>query len=159
MNYENIKTWEDACKVRNIDPTKLPDLSMIPVNLQKYIMAQYKLAVITEAINTDKNGKVWQPNWSDGSSKYSPWFEVDADEEHPAGVGFSNARYDYRGTRTGVGSRLCFDTSEKVYHIEKYFEELHLDQQLIREYNNKVVRCLGCFGQVCRRQLFEHELR
>lgn len=133
MDYENIKTWEDACKVRNIDPTKLPELSMIPVNLQKYIMAQYKLAVITEAINTDENGKVWQPNWSDGSRKYFPWFEVQADEEHPAGVGFSNASFGLWRTVTFVGSRLCFDKPEKVYHIEKYFEDLHLDQQLIRE--------------------------
>ena len=106
---------------------------MIPVNLQKYIMAQYKLAVITEAINTDENGKVWQPNWSDGNRKYSLWFEVDADEEHPAGVGFSHTYYVDWDADAAVSSRLCFDTSEKVYHIEKYFEELHLDQQLIRE--------------------------
>lgn len=133
MNYENIKTWEDACKVRNIDPTKLPDVSMIPVNLQKYIIAQYKLAVITEAINTDDNGKVWKPNWNDGKHKYFPWFEVEADDEHPAGVGFSNSDCDGWRASTYVGSRLCFDTSKKVYHIEKYFQELHLDQQLIRE--------------------------
>jgi hypothetical protein len=134
MSYENIKTWEDACKVRNIDPTKLPELSMIPATFQKYMLAQYKLAVITEAINADENGKIWTPDWSNRSQwKYWPWFEIKADKNNPSGSGFSYLGYDHWNTNSFVGSRLCFDTEAKVKHIQKYFEELFLDQQLIRE--------------------------
>ena len=132
MKYKTIKTFEDACVLKGYNPETLPNVSMLPEKFQKWITNTYKLGVITEAINTDENGKVWEPNYNDHSEyKYFPWFEVDADEENPAGVGFSYSFYDYWRTHTRVGSRLCFDSRDKVNHVQEHFEELYKEYLLI----------------------------
>ncbi len=61
MNYNKITTWEEACKVHGIDPKTLPDVSKLPVKFQQWLIDAYKLGVITEAINTDENGKIAFP--------------------------------------------------------------------------------------------------
>lgn len=134
MNYQNIKTWEDACKVHGINPTQLPEVSMIPKKFQDWIINTYKMGIITEAINTDENGKVWIPNWNDSNEyKYFPWFEIKATKAKPSGVGFSRSNYGDWRTGTDVGSRLCFDSSSKVNHVQKYFEDIFIEMFLIKE--------------------------
>lgn len=131
MNWKKITTWEKACEVRGYDPNNLPNVSGLSEKFQKWLIANYKLAVIAEAINTDENGNVWEPDFTNGNWKYFPWFEVKASEEKPGGFAFSYSYFGHWYACTSVGSRLCFDSSDKVYHVEKYFEELYLEQQLI----------------------------
>ena len=127
MDYKKIKTFEDACKIRKIDPTALPEVSMLPVIHQKSIIAHYKLIIIAEAIN---NG--WQPNWNNSNEwKYYPWFEVKADKEHPAGFGFSLTYYVLWLTYTNVGSRLCFKTRDTAIFAGKQFAALYKDLMLL----------------------------
>jgi hypothetical protein len=134
MNYKEITSWEKACEVRGYDPNNLPDVSSLPVKFQKWLIANYKLGVITEAMNTREDGTVWTPDWSDyNQTKYTPWFEVDATKDKPNGIGFSVSFCHDWCTIAVVGSRLCFDDYKKVYHIQEYFKDLHLDQQLILE--------------------------
>ena len=124
FDYKTIKTFEDACKKLNLDPTKLPDVSGIPEEFTKPIIAAYKLYVIYKAIN---NG--WVPDWSNWDQyKYYPWFKVLS-----SGFGFSHSLYIYANTVTTVGSRLCTDTSEKAEYIGKQFEALYQEYLLFSE--------------------------
>lgn len=110
FDFKTIKTFEDACKKLNIDPLKLPELLG---EFSKPIIAAYKLMVIYKAINDG-----WVPDWSNhGQYKYYPWFEVLS-----SGFGFSTSGCFYGDAGTGVGSRLCTDTSEKAKYIAKKFE-------------------------------------
>ena len=118
FDYKTIKTFEDACTKLGIDPTALPELSLIPEEFRKPILAAYKLMIIYKAIN---NG--WVPDWSKSSQyKYYPWFWVLS-----SGFGFSDSLYAYDFTITTVGSLLCTDTSEKAMYIAKQFEQEYKD--------------------------------
>lgn len=134
MNYQNIKTWEDACKVHGINPTQLPEVSMIPNKFKDWIINMYKMGVITEAINTDENGEIWIPNWNDSNElKYFPWFKIKATKTKPLGVGFSRSLCVYWYADAVCGSRLCFDDSNKVAHVQKYFKDIFIEMFLIKE--------------------------
>lgn len=113
FDFRTIKSFEDACAKENIDPTALPDVSMIPEDLRKPIINAYKLLIIFKTIN---NG--WRPDWSKSSQwKYYPWYGVLS-----SGFGFSDSGYGSDGTGTSVGSRLCTDTSEKALYIAEQFK-------------------------------------
>ena len=125
FDYRTIKTFEDACKKLNLDPAKLPDVSIMTEKLRKPVIAAYKLMIIYKAIN---NG--WIPNWGNYEQyKYYPWFEVSS-----SGFGFSRTfcNCDYPGTT--VGSRLCTDTREKALYIAKQFKGEYQEYFL---YSNK----------------------
>ena len=123
INFQTIKSFEDACKKENIAPS-LPDVSMLPEEFRKPVIAGYKLMVIYKAIN---NG--WIPDWSnDDQYKYYPWFGVLS-----SGFGFSISRYTYVSTITDVGSRLCTDTREKALYMASQFEQEYKDYFLYSE--------------------------
>jgi hypothetical protein len=124
FDFRTIKSFEDACAKENIDPTALPEVSMIPEDLRKPIIAAYKLMIIFLAIN---NG--WRPDWSKSSQwKYYPWYSVLS-----SGFGFSRSLYLFDRTDTTVGSRLCTDTSEKAMYIAEQFQEEYKEYFLYSE--------------------------
>lgn len=132
-----IKTYEDACRLLKRNPKSLPIVSDIAPKHKKYIVANYKLVIITEALNKEysqNNGlkKTWQPDYTDSSQyKYYPWFEVKADKNTPSGFGFSAAGYGNWLTSTRVCSRLCFPTPELAIYSAQQFEKLHIENQLM----------------------------
>ena len=98
MNTEKkIASYEDACRVLNIQPINEEVFNIFPKEDQRSMLAYHKLTVITRALN---NG--WKPNWDDQNEwKYYPLFR------------YVNAGLSYAGTAdaasyTGayVGSRL-----------------------------------------------------
>jgi hypothetical protein len=104
--------FELACKSLGLDPAALPDLSMIPDNLRKQVIALYKLMVIGNAWNGD-----WLPDWNDEDQrKWFCWFWMDS-----PGFRFGDVYYTYTCTDSGLGSRLCFKTKELA---QKAGEEL-----------------------------------
>jgi len=118
FDFRTIKTFEDACTQLNIDQVDMPNLSLIPEEFRKPLMAAYKLMVIYKAIN---NG--WVPDWNDDDQyKWFPWFGVLS-----SGSGFSDSCSDYGCTGTSVGSRLCTDSSEKARYIAEQFEAEYVD--------------------------------
>ena len=134
MNYKEIKTWKDACKVHGINPTELPIVTNLPKKFQKWIIATYKMGVIVEAINTNEKGKVWIPNWNDSNqSKYTAWFQIKATKSEISGVGFSSSFYVYWYSDSCVGSRLCFENRDQVSHVQKYFEDIFIEMLLIQK--------------------------
>ena len=132
MNFKNLKTFEDCCKLRGYDPANLPVVDHLSAKFRDWLTATYMAGVIVEAINTDETGKVWEPNWNDSNEiKYTSYHLVEASDDQPGGFAFSRSRYVTWYTLTSAGARLCFDTREKVAHYQKYFEPIILRQQLI----------------------------
>ncbi|MFZ4569722.1 MAG: hypothetical protein ACOYM0_01170 [Bacteroidales bacterium] len=127
FDFRTIKSFEDACKKMNVDPTELPVVPKCREDLKKRIISDYKLCIVFEAIN---NG--WTPDWTNWNQyKYYPWFEVKATKALSSGFGFSHSDYRYTRATTAVGSRLCTDTSDKAKYIAKQFEQEYQDFLLI----------------------------
>jgi hypothetical protein len=122
FDFRTIKSFENACQKENVDPSQLPDLSMIPEEFRKPLMAVYRLFIIFKAIN---NG--WVPDYGNlDQYKYYPWFRVLS-----SGFGFSFSCYGCDGTDTTVGARLCTDTREKALYIAQQFEAEYKDFLLL----------------------------
>lgn len=116
-DYENIRSFEDACDKLGI----LPGDVFHPLDTPDEV-AYKKLKVISKAVNDG-----WIPDWSNSDQyKYYPWFEV-----LPSGLGFSDADYYYSLTITYVGSRLCFETREKAEFVGTQFIDLYEDFLLL----------------------------
>ena len=114
FDFKTIKSFEDACKKEGIDPTKLPDVSMIPEEFRGAIIAVYRLFIIYKAIN---NG--WVADYTNNNQyKYYPWFQVNSSG---SGFDFSDSNFSYDHTYADVGSRLCTDSAEKALYIGKQF--------------------------------------
>lgn len=116
--YTEIKTFEDACKKLNINPEEIkisyPDAISKHANA---LVAHAKLVIIAEVLNEG-----WTPDWSNSNQlKYYPWFDMSS----PSGGGFSFDVCDLWTARSGVGSRLCFETREKAKYAGKQFEDLY----------------------------------
>lgn len=115
-----IKTWEEACQVKGIDPIKsLPEVSMLPAAHQKALVAFAKLAIIADVINEG-----WKPDWDNGEWKYWPWFYMDE-------PGFRFAYYDGNCDFSAVGSRLCYKTRTKAEYAAKTFLDLYRDMMVL----------------------------
>jgi hypothetical protein len=124
FDFKTIKTFEDACTQLNIDQTEMPNLSLIPEEFRKPLLAAYKLMIIFKAINND-----WRPDWSDDDqAKWFPWFGVLS-----SGSGFSNSYSDYDYAHSHVGSHLCTNTSEKAEYIAEQFEAEYVEYFLYSE--------------------------
>ena len=116
FDFKTIKTFEDACTKLALDPTKLPDTSLIPEEFSRPIIAAYKLMIIFKAINQG-----WIPDWNDYDQyKYYPWFGVLS-----SGFGFSASAFNSACTSTCVGSRLCFSSREKSDYAATQFIDLY----------------------------------
>lgn len=97
MNTEKkIASYEDACRVLNIQPINEEAFNIFPKEDQRSMLAYHKLTVITRALN---NG--WKPNWDDQNEwKYYPLFRY-----VNAGLSFANTltrlRIRLRGSALG----------------------------------------------------------
>jgi hypothetical protein len=127
-----IMSFENACEWLERKPM-LPVVLGLPKKHQNYVIADYKLITITEALNMDPKTKTpWEPDWSDSSqNKYQPWFWPKADKKRPSGFGFSGAACDYWRTLTFVGSRLCLKNYDRWKFITKVHEKLFIERTLI----------------------------
>ena len=116
--YTEIKTFEDACKALNLDPaTIIPDFSLFPESDRQAMIDHAKLIIIAKAINGD-----WVPDWTNSNErKHYPWFVMGSS----SGVGFSCDDDDYWAAYSGVGSRLCFESSEKAKYVGDQFQDLY----------------------------------
>ena len=116
---DSIKTFEDALKA-----TGRPDcqnFSNVPEEHRKYFKAQYKVVVITEALNDG-----WNPDWDDDAEwKYFPWFVMS-----PGSFACADAYCRYSASSAGTGSRLCFRTQALAKYAGVQFVEIWKDLML-----------------------------
>lgn len=118
---DRVKTFEDACEVLGVVPqVVLPfghlqktTLTGDDLSIQSYA----KLIIIARALNEG-----WTPDWPDhGQYKYYPWFT------HKSGFGLSYRDYGRWCSHAGLGSRLCFKSSELAQYAGQQFESIYKD--------------------------------
>ena len=122
MNYTDIKTFEDACKVLRLDAKKVvPDFKAYPAKDRKGMIAHAKLVIIARALNkVANNGKEWKPDWNNGKwDKYFPWFEMGGS----SGFRFYDCAYWF--SLSDVGSRLCFISYDVARYAGTQFLKLY----------------------------------
>lgn len=118
---KKVTSFEEACTLLGIDPNALPDVSNLPEEFRNAIICQYKLMVITKAVNEGK-----EPNWADNDEpKYFPWYEVVVDKSKASGFGLSFGGCACRYTHTTVGSRLSSTSREAAIYIGETFKDLY----------------------------------
>jgi hypothetical protein len=109
-DFRDIKTFEDACKELELDPSEVFSSSDTPDEI-----AYMKLKAVIRAINQE-----WIPNWNNNNEKkWWPYFNLSS------GFGFSDAGYHCVNTCTPVGSRLCFESQEKATYAGQQFQDLY----------------------------------
>ena len=114
---DKVKSFEDACQLLGIEPN-VPEVSMLPENHKKAIVAHYKLVIIAEAVNEG-----WKPNWDNWDErKYYPWFDL---EGSSSGAGFSYGGYVGWYAYPTVGSRLCFKNRDLAKYAGQQFESIY----------------------------------
>ena len=103
-----IKTFLAACKELKLDPKKVvPNTTAFPKPHQKALIAIAKLMIVIQALNGD-----WVPDWNDSEqNKYYGWWDMEKDKNNPSGFRLADVYYFLCST-SGVGSRLCFKSSE-----------------------------------------------
>lgn len=127
-----ILSLEEAFKLTKRDIKKMPDVSMLDLKFQSFLISGYKTAVLTEAFNTDENGKLWIPNYNDSSEyKYEIWWNVKADKKHPSGSGLSSYVYGIWFTTSTVPACLCFKSRAIAIFVGKHFPEVFAPFQLM----------------------------
>ena len=119
MNTEKkIASYEDACRVLNIQPINEEVFNIFPKEDQRSMLAYHKLTVITRALN---NG--WKPNWDDQNEwKYYPLFRY-----VNAGLSYAYTINAASNTTAAFGSRLCFPTSALAKYAAEHFADLYRD--------------------------------
>lgn len=119
MNTEKkIVSYEDACRVLNIQPINEEVFNAFPKEDQRSMLAYHKLTVITRALN---NG--WKPNWDDQNEwKYYPLFRY-----VNAGLSYASTDNAAATTLASFGSRLCFPTSALAKYAAEHFADLYCD--------------------------------
>ena len=116
---EKVKSYEDVCKIKGIDPVKSLPFPEAKTDEEKAINGFTK---ITRTIDVLNEG--WKPNWNNWEErKYYPWFDLETDEAAGSGVGFSCNGFGFVYSYSIVSSRLVLKSRELVEHIVKYFLE------------------------------------
>jgi len=120
---KKITTWQQAFKIKGLDPKKMPDVSMLPAAYQKPLIAHYKLNVVAEVLNDE-----WKPDYSNSNQvKYTPWFLVETTSKKPSGSGLSYLNYGRWTTTTFCGVRLCYKDRATAEYAGKTFKKLYED--------------------------------
>ena len=118
MELNQLKTFQDACKVEGLDAKKArPDFSGYPAKDRKAMIAHAKLVIIAKAANRIANGgKPWKPDFSNSDYKYWPWFYMD---KGSSGFRFTDgANWT---SHSSVGSRLCYISREVCEYVATTF--------------------------------------
>lgn len=124
QSISNIKTVEDACNLLGTTMEKeFPE--SVKSQFTDDELAFRELKLIARALNQE-DGTPWEPDWSNwDENKYYPWMRVDTSDGNVAGSGFSDYAYYCGGAVTGVGSRLCFKSSDLAMYAGRQFSDIY----------------------------------
>lgn len=116
MNYKEIKSYEDACKVLGLKPLADEVFNAFPKAEREDVKAYHQLSVITKAINEG-----WEPDWTNRKErKFVPYMYTNS-----AGLAFADAFGAPSYASTYIGSRLCFPDYERAAYAVATFGELY----------------------------------
>lgn len=121
--WQNITSFEKACERTKRDPKILDQIVIPDEKLKKTLTAAFILMVAFEAVNTNDDGTIWEAQGDEW--RYFSYHSITK-----SGGGFSGSFCDGWDSGSDVGSRLETDSSEKVHHLNTYFEEQFKDFKL-----------------------------
>lgn len=118
MDYKNIKSLEDACKVNgtNVADVLPYDPSKVLTPKQQWLNACATLEEVYTAVNKDE-----PVDYSNHDQE--KWFPVF--RSNGAGFGFSASNCRYVNTTSTVGSRLCSTSEEKADYVGEQFIDVY----------------------------------
>ena len=126
-NFKDYTTLEQICEELGID-AKLPfDVSMLPLEMQKYLFSCFFLPKVCEFFN---EGKELDYRRGNNQRKWFIWPDVEASNELPSGFGLSDPNANFVYETSTVGSRLCFLNEDHARHAFKHLPELYLNWHL-----------------------------
>lgn len=120
MNFiEEVNSYEDICKILNIDPNVKPDTSAYDNEDRSAAVSLFRLWKASKAAwKAEKKVIDWN-DWE--QKKYSIWAELSDDAG--SGSGFSYFDYDFDCGNSYVGARLVFPSLEIAKHIFEFMKE------------------------------------
>ena len=108
---DQVKSYEDVCKIKNIDPINSLPFPEPATAEEKAINGFTKIIRAIEVLNEG-----WKPDWEDWNQrKYYPWWNSGS------GSGFSYLVYDFVRSSSPLGSRLVLKSRELAEHIAEHF--------------------------------------
>lgn len=111
---DRIKTWEDACEMKGIDPIDSLPFPEPDNDFEEAINGTFQMFIIVDLLCEG-----WKPNYTNGNQyKYYPYFKYT-----DSGFGFSCSFYEY--VSTIVGARLVFPTRELAEYSGKQFKDIY----------------------------------
>lgn len=120
MNFiEEVNSYEDICKILNIDPNVKPDTSAYDNEDRSAAVSLFRLWKASKAAwKAEKKVIDWN-DWE--QKKYSIWAELSDDAG--SGSGFSSFGYYCVDDYSSVGARLVFPSLEIAKHIFEFMKE------------------------------------
>ena len=118
-----ITSFEEACKVKDLDPVLVTFNPGYPDKHLKSVIAFAKLVIIVEVLNEG-----WIPDWNNGDGKYYPWIDLEKTDDNPSGFSLLIVYFFSLST---VPSRLCFKSRKLAQYAFTTFEQLYKDYFLI----------------------------
>lgn len=115
---DRLKTWEDACNIKGIDPVKsLP----YPKEKDKFEAAMngiFQMFIITELLCEG-----WEADYANiNQYKWYPYFKY---QNKTSGFGFHASIYVNSRSPSGAGVRLVFPTEELANYASKQFISIY----------------------------------
>lgn len=117
----HIESLEQACERRGWDAkTVIPDMSCYPEKHRAALQAAAEMILITDA-SREKD-----PDWNNRQEKkHIGIMDMEVDENNPTGFRLHVVDYDFTGTRTGLGSRLCFESDDDAeFHLTHHSDKM-----------------------------------
>jgi len=113
---DRVKTWEDVCNIKDIDPEDCLPYKNPKTKLKKHLNACFKINMISEVLN---EGVTF--DFNDRSQyKYYPYFEKTSS-------GWVVCSYLYHIYHSHMGSGFYYTTSEKALYAANQFKDIYLD--------------------------------
>lgn len=114
-DFRSIKTFNDVCLENGTTEQEFNN-KFENIGLDLNTINYEKIKLIVKAINQG-----WFPDWKDRKQyKYYPWFEIDK-----AGAFCLDVDLSASFVTVYVGSRLCFESSEKCRYAAEQFIDIY----------------------------------
>lgn len=113
---EKVKSFEDALAIAGAQEKDVIPFKKPKNEFQRGLNATAKLMFIADVLNEG-----WIADWNNrNQEKYYPWFY-----NAGAGSGFAYGDYRYVNSRSSVGSRLAFKSSELAEYAGEQFLDIY----------------------------------
>ena len=115
---DRVKTYEDACEIKGIQPMSIGQFNIFPESQREYLFCLHQDDIINEVLNEG-----WEADFSKGDAKNYPYFYWDV--EKAGGPGFSYYDCICDCSNSYVGARRTFKTPELAKYSGTQFLHIH----------------------------------